>query len=92
MRQSIAQVAIVVRDYDEAIEFYVRRLGFVLVEERPIEAERKRWVVIAPPGASESRLLLARAVGAERAVLRGTPVPRLQLQRAPQKRALPPAP
>jgi len=38
---------------------------FILVEDRPIEAERKRWVVVAPPGSSESRVLLARAVGPE---------------------------
>ena len=65
MKQSIGQVALVVRDYDEAIDFYVTRLGFTLVEDTPIEAQNKRWVVVAPPGSSESRLLLARAVGEE---------------------------
>jgi catechol 2,3-dioxygenase-like lactoylglutathione lyase family enzyme len=65
MKQSIGLVALVVRDYDEAIEFYVNRLGFALVEDTPIEAQNKRWVVVAPPGSSESRLLLARAVGEE---------------------------
>lgn len=65
MRQSIVQVAVVVRDYDEAIDFYVNRLGFSLVEDIPIEAQNKRWVVVAPPGSRESRLLLARGVGEE---------------------------
>jgi catechol 2,3-dioxygenase-like lactoylglutathione lyase family enzyme len=67
MRQSIVQVAVVVRDYDEAIDFYVNRLGFSLVEDIPIEAQNKRWVVVAPPGSKESRLLLARGVGEEQA-------------------------
>jgi catechol 2,3-dioxygenase-like lactoylglutathione lyase family enzyme len=65
MKQSIRQLAIVVRDYDEAIDFYVNRLGFTLVEDAPVEAQGKRWVVVAPRGSSESRLLLARAVGEE---------------------------
>jgi catechol 2,3-dioxygenase-like lactoylglutathione lyase family enzyme len=65
MKQFLAQVALIVRDYDEAIDFYVNRLGFTLVEDTPIEAQSKRWVVVAPPGASESKLLLARAVGEE---------------------------
>lgn len=67
MKQSIGQVAILVRDYDAAIDFYVNRLGFTLVEDTPIEAQSKRWVVVAPPGSHESRLLLARAVGEEQA-------------------------
>jgi catechol 2,3-dioxygenase-like lactoylglutathione lyase family enzyme len=67
MKQSIGQVALIVRDYDEAIDFYVNRLGFSLVEDTPLEAQGKRWVVVAPPGSTESRLLLARAVGVEQA-------------------------
>lgn len=67
MKQSISQVVLVVRDYDEAIDFYVNRLGFTLVEDTPVPAQNKRWVVVAPPGSSESRLLLARAVGDEQA-------------------------
>ncbi|ANB16409.1 VOC family protein [Dokdonella koreensis] len=66
-RQSLALVALVVRDYDEAIDFYVRVLGFTLVEDTYLPDQDKRWVVVAPPGASESRLLLARAVGDEQA-------------------------
>ena len=59
MKQSLALVALAVRDYDEVIEFYVNRLGFALVEDTPIEAQNKRGVVVAPPGSSESQLLLA---------------------------------
>jgi catechol 2,3-dioxygenase-like lactoylglutathione lyase family enzyme len=61
MNQSLGLVAIVVRDYDEALEFYVGSLGFVLVEDSVVEEQGKRWVVVCPPGARESRLLLARA-------------------------------
>ncbi|NUP34477.1 MAG: VOC family protein [Streptomycetaceae bacterium] len=53
-------VALVVRDYDEAIAFYVDALGFDLVEDTP-RGDGTRWVVVAPPGAVETRLLLARA-------------------------------
>jgi catechol 2,3-dioxygenase-like lactoylglutathione lyase family enzyme len=56
--------AIVVRDYDEAIAFYVDAVGFELREDTPL-GDGKRWVVVAPPGARESALLLARAVNAE---------------------------
>jgi catechol 2,3-dioxygenase-like lactoylglutathione lyase family enzyme len=65
MKQSIGQVALVVRDYDEAIDFYVGTLGFTLIEDTYIPEQDKRWVVVAPPGSSEPRLLLARAVGEE---------------------------
>lgn len=63
MQQHLGLVSIVVRDYDEAINFYVGTLGFKLVEDTPVPEQQKRWVVVAPPGARESRLLLARAVG-----------------------------
>ena len=49
------------REYDEAIAFYVGVLGFSLIEDSFVAAQNKRWVVVAPPGATESRLLLARA-------------------------------
>ncbi len=65
MKQSIAQVALVVREYNEAIDFYVGTLGFTLVEDTDIPEQDKRWVVVAPPGSSGPRLLLARAVGDE---------------------------
>ena len=71
MKQSIGLVALVVRDYDEAITFYVNTLGFELVEDKPIPEEEKRWVVVRPRGASESQLLLARAKGDEQAACIG---------------------
>ena len=67
MMQSIHQIALVVREYDEALDFYVGTLGFTLVEDTYIPDQDKRWVVVAPPGSKESRLLLARAVGEEQA-------------------------
>ena len=63
MRQSIGQISLVVRDYDEAIHFYVHQLGFTLLEDTAMPAQDKRWVVVAPPGSDGLRLLLARAVG-----------------------------
>jgi len=65
VKQSIGLAALVVRQYDEALEFYVGTLGFRLVEDIPVPEQAKRWVVVAPPGSTESRLLLARAVGDE---------------------------
>ena len=56
----VALVAVVVADYDEAIDFYVRALGFQLREDTDLGAG-KRWVVVAPPGARECAVLLARA-------------------------------
>ena len=61
MKQRLGLVSLVVRDYDEALEFFVGRLGFDLVEDADVPQQSKRWVVVSPPGASESRLLLARA-------------------------------
>ena len=61
MQQAIAHVALVVRDYDEAIGFYVGKLGFRLVEDRDQPDQGKRWVVVSPPGSSGTSLLLARA-------------------------------
>lgn len=49
MQQSVGQLALVVREYDEAIEFYVSVLGFTLVEDTVIPEQNKRWVVVAPP-------------------------------------------
>ncbi|MBS0378839.1 MAG: VOC family protein [Proteobacteria bacterium] len=67
VRQSLALVALLVRDYDEAIAFYVGVLGFTLVEDTPIPAQNKRWVIVAAPGATESALLLARASNEDQA-------------------------
>ena len=61
MPQHLGLVSIVVWDYDEAIAFYVGTLGFSLVEDTQLPEPGKRWVVVSPPGATESRLLLARA-------------------------------
>jgi catechol 2,3-dioxygenase-like lactoylglutathione lyase family enzyme len=61
MNQSIAHVALVVRDYDEAIDFFTAKLNFVLVEDIYQPAQDKRWVVVAPPGSTGTTLLLARA-------------------------------
>jgi catechol 2,3-dioxygenase-like lactoylglutathione lyase family enzyme len=61
MRQEIAHVALVVRDYDEAIHFYTNVLNFRLVEDTHIPEQDKRWVLVAPPGQSGTSLLLARA-------------------------------
>ena len=61
MKQSILHVALVVRDYDEAIAFYRDKLGFRLVEDTYQPEQDKRWVVVAPPGSNGTQLLLARA-------------------------------
>jgi catechol 2,3-dioxygenase-like lactoylglutathione lyase family enzyme len=61
MKQSLAHVALVVRDYDEAIDFYTRKLHFALVEDTYQPEQDKRWVVVAPPGTTGTTLLLARA-------------------------------
>lgn len=65
MKQSIALVSLLVRDYDEAVRFYVDKLGFTIVEDKPVPEQAKRWVVVAPPGSSGCRLLLARAATPE---------------------------
>lgn len=61
MRQSIVHIALVVREYDEAIDFYVGKLGFTLIEDTYQPEQDKRWVTVAPPGSRETALLLARA-------------------------------
>jgi catechol 2,3-dioxygenase-like lactoylglutathione lyase family enzyme len=65
MRQSIIHVALVVRDYDEAIAFFRDKLHFTLVEDTYQPAQDKRWVVVAPPGGQGTSLLLARAANDE---------------------------
>lgn len=61
MKQSIVHIALVVRDYDEAIAFYTQTLHFTLVEDTYQPAQDKRWVVVSPPGSNGVTLLLARA-------------------------------
>ncbi|MEL6655922.1 MAG: VOC family protein [Bacteroidota bacterium] len=64
MRQHIARIALVVRDYDEAIAWYTQKLKFKLLEDTQL-SETKRWVVVAPPGSNECALLLAKAAKPE---------------------------
>jgi catechol 2,3-dioxygenase-like lactoylglutathione lyase family enzyme len=64
MKQSIAHIALVVADYDEAIAFYTEKLGFELLEDTP-QSETKRWVLVAPKNSEGCQLLLAKAVGDE---------------------------
>ena len=61
MKQSIAHVALVVQDYDEAIDFFTKKLHFELVEDIYQPEQDKRWVVVAPPGSTGATILLARA-------------------------------
>jgi len=61
MKQSIIHIALVVRDYDEAIDFYTKKLRFNLVEDTYQPAQDKRWVVVSPPGSIGTTLLLAKA-------------------------------
>ena len=63
--QWLSTISMVVRDYDEALAFYVGKLGFRLVEDSFVPEQNKRWVVIEPPGADGkgAQLLLARGVG-----------------------------
>jgi catechol 2,3-dioxygenase-like lactoylglutathione lyase family enzyme len=61
MKQSIVHVALVVRDYDEAIDFYTNKLHFTLLEDTYQPEQDKRWVVVSPPGSAGTTLLLAKA-------------------------------
>lgn len=65
MEQSIVHIALVVRDYDEAIAFFCHKLRFTLVEDSYQPEQDKRWVVVAPPGSNGASLLLARATTPE---------------------------
>lgn len=62
MKQSIAHLALVVAEYDEAIAFYTEKLGFELIEDTP-QSETKRWVLVAPKNSDGCQLLLAKGVG-----------------------------
>lgn len=66
MKQSLAHIAIVVKDYDEAITFYTTQLGFKLIEDT-ILSETKRWVLVAPKNSDGCQLLLAKAANEEQA-------------------------
>jgi len=65
MKQSIIHIALVVKDYDEAIEFYTQKLHFTLIEDTYQPEQDKRWVVVAPPNSTGTTLLLARASKSE---------------------------
>lgn len=65
MKQVLGLVSIVVNDYDEALSFYVGVLGFELIEDTEVPDQGKRWVVVRPPGAGQTALLLARAATPE---------------------------
>ncbi|MBX3054847.1 MAG: VOC family protein [Anaerolineae bacterium] len=71
MKQSIVHVALVVREYDEAIAFFCQKLRFTLVEDTYQPEQDKRWVVVAPPGSSGTNLLLARATTPEQTAVIG---------------------
>lgn len=64
MKQYIAQFALVVKDYDEAIDFYTKKLNFELIEDTK-QSEEKRWVLVKPKGATETAILLAKAASEE---------------------------
>jgi catechol 2,3-dioxygenase-like lactoylglutathione lyase family enzyme len=64
MNQKLAHIALIVRDYDEAIDFYVNKLNFNLIEDTKL-TEDKRWVLIAPKGSNNCNLLLAKAANDE---------------------------
>ncbi len=70
----LAHIALIVRDYDEALAFYIGKLGFTLVEDSYQPEQDKRWVTIRPPGAPENAttILLARAVGPEQQAVIGS--------------------
>lgn len=62
MKQSIIHIALLVKDYDEAIDFYVKQLNFKVIEDTHL-SDQKRWVLVQPPGSSGCCLLLAKAIG-----------------------------
>lgn len=65
MKQTVGLTAVVVKEYDEAIDFYTKVLDFDLIGDSYVPEQDKRWVVVAPPGNTGSQILLARAVGDE---------------------------
>jgi len=72
MKQSIIHVALVVRDYDEAIAFFCQKLHFELIEDTYQPEQDKRWVVVSPPGSNGTTLLLARASTPEQEIVIGS--------------------
>ena len=68
--QFLSAITILIADYDDAIAFYVGVLGFDLIEDTRL-SDKKRWVLVAPPGSGETRLLLARADGPQQSAAIG---------------------
>ena len=64
MNQQLVHIALVVRDYDEAIQFYTQKLNFELIEDT-LQSETKRWVLVSPRGSGDCKLLLAKGVNEE---------------------------
>jgi len=71
MKQSLIHIALVVREYDEAIDFFCHQLHFTLLEDTYQPEQDKRWVLVAPPGSEGASLLLARASTPEQAACIG---------------------
>jgi catechol 2,3-dioxygenase-like lactoylglutathione lyase family enzyme len=71
MVQSIVHIALVVKEYDEAIEFYTKKLKFTLIEDTYQPEQDKRWVVVSPPGSIGTTILLARASKSEQELFIG---------------------
>ncbi len=71
MKQALIHVALVVREYDEAIAFFCEKLNFRVLEDTFQPEQNKRWVVVAPPGSNSPSLLLARAANPEQAAFIG---------------------
>jgi catechol 2,3-dioxygenase-like lactoylglutathione lyase family enzyme len=67
LKQSLVHIALVVRDYDEAIAFFTQKLNFTLVADEYQPEQDKRWVLVAPPGSEGTSVLLSRAVSPEQA-------------------------
>src|SRR3989344_4506429 len=61
MKQSIVHITLVVNDYDEAINFFTKKLHFKVIENEYVPEQKKRWVVIAPPGSKETTIILGKA-------------------------------
>ena len=70
-KQSLAHVALIVRDYDEAIDFFCNKLNFTLLDDTYQPEQDKRWVLVAPPGSTGTSLLLARASNATQSAFIG---------------------
>lgn len=71
MPQALVHIALIVRDYDETLDFYLNKLNFELIEDTYQPEQDKRWVVVAPPGGQGATLLLARAATPEQAAFIG---------------------